>query len=116
LYNKFELSVSIIFSFSVCLTIQWAVTASVDYSFAILLQVIILLSTGGANGGYLMNKYQLLAIHGGVLLLHAALNNLPINWLAHLGKFAALWNIIGIPLISCNICCFQLYIDIIGLA
>ena len=71
-------------------------TTSVDYSLAILLQVIILLSTGGVNGGgHLINKYEVLAIHGCLLFLHALLNNLPIIWLAHLGMIAAVWNVIG---------------------
>ena len=92
---------------------QWAVTTSVDYSLAILLQVIILLSTGGLNGGgHLINKYEVLAIHGCLLFLHALLNNLPIIWLAHLGTIAAVWNIIGnseiIELYSVgNIWCFN---------
>jgi hypothetical protein len=88
------------------------VTTSVDYSLAILLQVMILLSTGGANGGYLINKYQVLAIHGGLLLLHAALNNLPVHWLAHLGVVAVAWNIIGIQthwIVSCIINIFEVF-------
>ncbi|XXG42852.1 hypothetical protein AAC387_Pa01g3026 [Persea americana] len=41
---------------------QWAVTTSVDFSLAQLLQVIILLSTGGTNGGgYLASKYIIAA-------------------------------------------------------
>ncbi|KAH1190713.1 Amino-acid permease BAT1 [Glycine max] len=50
---------------------QWAVTTSVDYSLAQLIQVIILLSTGGKNGGgYEASKYVVIAFHGGILLLH----------------------------------------------
>ena len=77
-------------------------TTSVDYSLAVLLQNIILLSTGGANGGgYVLNKYQVLAIHGGILFLHATLNSLPINLLAHFGTIAAVWNVFGMPLLNC---------------
>ncbi|KAI5081548.1 hypothetical protein GOP47_0001291 [Adiantum capillus-veneris] len=87
---------------------QWAGTASIDYSLAVLIQTIILLSTGGANGGgYMASKYEVLGIYGGILLLHAAMNSLPVSWLAYLGTFAAAWNIVGvfvlmflIPLVS----------------
>ncbi|XP_073223311.1 amino-acid permease BAT1 homolog isoform X2 [Cicer arietinum] len=49
----------------------WAGTTSVDFSLAQLIQVIILLSTGGKNGGgYVASKYVVLAFHGGILLLH----------------------------------------------
>ncbi|CAN6910149.1 unnamed protein product [Brassica oleracea] len=51
----------------VCL--QWAVTASVDFSLAQLIQVIVLLSTGGKNGGgYEGSDYVVIAIHGGNLI------------------------------------------------
>ncbi|GFQ05657.1 60S ribosomal protein l36 [Phtheirospermum japonicum] len=54
---------------------QWAVTTSVDYSLSQLIQVIILLSTGGKNGGgYEASKYVIIALHAGILLLHAALS------------------------------------------
>ncbi|MCO5582386.1 hypothetical protein L7F22_036281 [Adiantum nelumboides] len=76
---------------------QWAVTTSVDYSLANLIQIIILLSTGGANGGgYMASKYEVIGIHGGTLFLHAAMNSLPIRWLAHLGTFSAAWNVLGV--------------------
>ncbi|KAF3792360.1 Amino-acid permease BAT1-like protein [Nymphaea thermarum] len=59
---------------------QWAGTASVDFSLAQLLGVIILLSTGGANGGgYQASKYVIIGFHGGILLTHAILNSLPIS-------------------------------------
>lgn len=75
---------------------QWAVTTSVDYSLAQLVQVIILLSTGGLNGGgYQASKYVVIALHAGILLLHALLNSLPISWLSFIGQLAAAWNVLG---------------------
>ncbi|KAJ8548259.1 hypothetical protein K7X08_030728 [Anisodus acutangulus] len=79
---------------------QWAVTASVDFSLAQLVQVIILLSTGGLNGGgYQASKYVVIALHGGILLLHAILNSLPILWLSFIGQLAAAWNVLGVFLL-----------------
>ncbi|XBI25190.1 hypothetical protein VPH35_050165 [Triticum aestivum] len=76
---------------------QWAVTTSVDYSLAQLIQVIILLSTGGNNGGgYLASKYEVIAIHAAILLSHAVINSLPIAWLSFFGQFAAAWNMLGV--------------------
>ncbi|KAL8549536.1 hypothetical protein ACS0TY_008391 [Phlomoides rotata] len=76
---------------------QWAVTTSVDFSLAQLIQVIILLSSGGKNGGgYQASKYVVIALHGGILLLHAILNSLPISWLSFFGQFAAAWNVLGV--------------------
>ncbi|KAI8539023.1 hypothetical protein RHMOL_Rhmol09G0148900 [Rhododendron molle] len=76
---------------------QWAVTTSVDFSLAQLIQVIILLSTGGNNGGgYTASKYVVIAIHGGILLLHALINSLPISWLSLFGQLAAAWNLVGV--------------------
>ncbi|KAH9608833.1 hypothetical protein KSS87_014305 [Heliosperma pusillum] len=76
---------------------QWAVTTSVDFSLAQLIQVIILLSTGGKNGGgYQASKYVVIGIHGGLLLLHAILNSLPISWLSFFGQLAAAWNVAGV--------------------
>lgn len=75
---------------------QWAVTASVNFSLAQLIQVMILLSTGGMNGGgYEASKYVVIALHGGILLSHAILNSLPISLLSFLGQIAAAWNIFG---------------------
>ncbi|XAR72271.1 hypothetical protein NMG60_11018853 [Bertholletia excelsa] len=75
---------------------QWAVT-SVDFSLAQLIQLIILLSTGGKNGGgYKASKYIVITFHGGILLLHAIVNSLPISWLSFFGQLAALWNLIGV--------------------
>ncbi|KAI3699073.1 hypothetical protein L2E82_43088 [Cichorium intybus] len=76
---------------------QWAVTTSVNFSLAQLIEVIILLSTGGKNGGgYVASKYIVLAIHGGLLLVHAIINSLPISWLSFFGQLAAVWNILGV--------------------
>ncbi|PON87004.1 Amino acid permease subfamily [Trema orientale] len=76
---------------------QWAVTTSVDFSLAQLIQVIILLSTGGKNGGgYEASKYLVIVLHGIVLLLHAIINSLPISWLSFFGRLAAAWNIVGV--------------------
>ncbi|CAN6910056.1 unnamed protein product [Brassica oleracea] len=76
---------------------QWAVTASVDFSLAQLIQVIVLLSTGGKNGGgYQGSDYVVIAIHGGILFIHALLNSLPISVLSFIGQLAALWNLLGV--------------------
>ncbi|KAM0849979.1 hypothetical protein ACQ4PT_053385 [Festuca glaucescens] len=76
---------------------QWAVTTSVDYPLAQLIQVIILLSTGGANGGgYLASKYVVIAIHAAILLSHTIINSLPISLLSFFGQFAAAWNMLGV--------------------
>ncbi|KAK7280417.1 hypothetical protein RJT34_25481 [Clitoria ternatea] len=76
---------------------QWAVTTSVDFSLAQLIQVIILLSTGGKNGGgYEASKYVVIALHAGILLLHGIVNSLPISLLSFLGQIAAIWNVLGV--------------------
>ncbi|CAA7410347.1 unnamed protein product [Spirodela intermedia] len=76
---------------------QWAVTTSIDFSLAQLLQVIILLSTGGTNGGgYIASKYVVMSFHAAILLSHATLNSLSITWLSLLGQFAAAWNVMGV--------------------
>ncbi|XP_052186011.1 amino-acid permease BAT1 homolog isoform X2 [Diospyros lotus] len=76
---------------------QWAVTASIDFSLAQLIQVIVLLSTGGKNnGGYEASKYVLIAMHGGILLLHGIINSLPISLLSFFGQLAAAWNVVGV--------------------
>lgn len=76
---------------------QWAVTTSVDFSLAQLIQVIILLSTGGTSGGgYEASKYVVIAIHAAILLAHAILNSLPISWLSFFGQLAAAWNVLGV--------------------
>ncbi|OWM68029.1 amino-acid permease BAT1 homolog isoform X4 [Punica granatum] len=76
---------------------QWAVTTSVDFSLAQLISVIILLSTGGKNGGgYEASKYVIMCFHGGILLLHAIINSLPISVLSFFGQIAAAWNLLGV--------------------
>ncbi|GAV83531.1 AA_permease_2 domain-containing protein, partial [Cephalotus follicularis] len=76
---------------------QWAVTTSVDYSLAQMIQVIILLSTGGKNGGgYEASKYVVIAFHGAILFLHALINSLPIAVLSFFGQVAAAWNLVGV--------------------
>ncbi|XP_062118398.1 amino-acid permease BAT1 homolog [Humulus lupulus] len=53
--------------------------------------------TGGkTGGGYEASKYSVIAFHGGILLLHAITNSLPISWLSFFGKLAAAWNIVGV--------------------
>jgi len=82
---------SLIFRFA-----QWACTTSVDFSLAQFIQVIVLLSTGGANGGgYLASKYVVLAIYCVILILHGLINSLSINWLAFFGQLGAFWNVAG---------------------
>lgn len=77
--------------------LQWAVTASVDFSLAQLIQVIILLASGGNNGGgYLASKYVVIAFYGGILLVHAIINSLPITLLSFFGQLAAAWNFLGV--------------------
>ncbi|XWS68813.1 hypothetical protein CRYUN_Cryun04dG0124900 [Craigia yunnanensis] len=79
---------------------QWAVTTSVDFSLAQLIQVIILLSTGGKNGGgYEASKYVVIAFHGAILLIHAIINSLPISVLSFFGQLAAVWNLAGVILL-----------------
>nr|GLL41583.1 amino-acid permease BAT1 homolog [Ipomoea trifida] len=79
---------------------QWAVTTSVDFSLAQLIQVMILLGSGGKNGGgYEASKYVVMAMHGGILFSHAILNSLPISLLSFLGQFAAAWNVLGVFLL-----------------
>ncbi|XP_043701312.1 amino-acid permease BAT1 homolog isoform X2 [Telopea speciosissima] len=76
---------------------QWAVTTSVDFSLAQLIQVIILLNTGGKNGGgYEASKYVVICFHGGILLIHAIINSLPIAILSFFSQLSAAWNIIGV--------------------
>uniref|UniRef100_A0A0D9VA54 Amino acid permease n=1 Tax=Leersia perrieri TaxID=77586 RepID=A0A0D9VA54_9ORYZ len=77
---------------------EWAPLASwVTGWFNIVGQVIILLATGGANGGgYLASKYVVLAIYSGILILHGLINSLPIQWLSWFGHLGAFWNVAGV--------------------
>uniref|UniRef100_M4E7U5 Amino acid permease/ SLC12A domain-containing protein n=1 Tax=Brassica campestris TaxID=3711 RepID=M4E7U5_BRACM len=62
-----------------------------------LIQVIVLLSTGGKDGGgYEGSDYVVIAIHGGILFIHALLNSPPISVLSFIGQLAALWNLLGV--------------------
>ncbi|KQK11518.1 amino-acid permease BAT1 homolog [Brachypodium distachyon] len=76
---------------------QWATSTSVDFSLAQLIQVMVLLGTGGANGGgYLASKYVVLAIYAAILVLHGLINSLPIHWLSWFGQLGAFWNAAGV--------------------
>lgn len=56
----------------------------------------VLLSTGGANGGgYVLNKYQLIGIHGGAIVTEGLLNCMSIEYVDYLGLLAVAWNILG---------------------
>jgi len=73
----------------------------VDFSLAQFVQVIVLLSTGGANGGgYMASKYVVLATYCAILILHGLINSLSIQWLAWFGQFGAFWNLAGISSFS----------------
>jgi len=68
----------------------------VDFSLAQLVQVIILLATGGRNGGgYMASKYVVLAIYGAILVIHGLINSLPIQCLAWFSHVGAFWNAAG---------------------
>ncbi|KAM1608428.1 hypothetical protein EV1_020394 [Malus domestica] len=86
---------------------QWAVTTSVDFSLAQLINVIVLLSTRGGNGGdgTSINKYGTIGIHAGILFLHALINSLPISYLSLFGQVAAAWNVAGVFLLMILIPC-----------
>ncbi|KAG0615789.1 hypothetical protein M758_5G067200 [Ceratodon purpureus] len=75
---------------------QWATTCSADFALAQILQIIVLLSTGGANGGgYVLTRNQIVAIIAALLVSQGLLNCLPIQILDYLGLFAVAWNVIG---------------------
>ncbi|EFJ32323.1 hypothetical protein SELMODRAFT_85307 [Selaginella moellendorffii] len=79
---------------------QWATTTSANFSMAILVQVIILLATGGRDGGYYASKYVVIGFHGIFLLMHGLINNLEIKWVSRLGTLAVIWNCVGVFLIT----------------
>lgn len=84
---------------------QWAVTSSLDFLLATFLQVMILLGTGGANGGgYSLSKYGIIGLHAGILILQGLINCLPIAWLAMFGVFSAAWNCVGTLCIVKSFC------------
>ena len=63
------------------------------------MQVIVLLGTGGLNGGgYMASKYVVLAIYGAILVIHGLINSLPIQYMAWFGQLGAFWNAAGILL------------------
>lgn len=65
--------------------------------------MIILLSTGGKNGGgYEASKYVVIAFHGAILSMHAVINSLPISVLSFFGQLAAVWNVIGMKISGLN--------------
>ncbi|KAL6613818.1 hypothetical protein ACP70R_036088 [Stipagrostis hirtigluma subsp. patula] len=75
----------------------WAGTTSIDFALAQLVQVIVLLGTGGLNGGgYMASKYVVLAIYGAILIMHGVINSLPIQWLAWFGRLGSFCNVAGI--------------------
>ena len=75
---------------------QWASTCSASFALSQMLQVMVLLGTGGANGGgYLMNKYEIVAANAAILFTTALLNSLPIQFVDYLGLFSATWNFLG---------------------
>lgn len=75
---------------------QWAGTCSAMFALAQVMQIIVLLSTGGANGGgYILTKNQIVAVHGGLLVSLGLLNSFPIQLLDYIGLFAVVWQIIG---------------------
>ena len=75
---------------------QWAVTASIDFSLAQWIGTTILLSTGTAtDGGYYPKKGVIIAIYGGILVIHGIINSLPVHVLAWAEIFSVGWHIIG---------------------
>ncbi|CAO1943003.1 unnamed protein product [Urochloa humidicola] len=57
----------------------------------------VLLGTGGLNGGgYMASKYVVLAIYGAILVIHGLMNSLPIQYMAWFGQLGAFWNAAGI--------------------
>ena len=80
---------------------QWAATCGVCFSLTQLLQVIVLLSTGGANGGgYLLSKYALIGLQAIILVSLGFLNCLPVHYLAYIGNLAMVWNVLGKILVT----------------
>jgi hypothetical protein len=75
-----------------------------QWALAQLIAVMILLATGGANGGgYVANKYVVIGIHGGILFSHALINSFSIHWVSYLGTLAAFWNILGTMLFQISV-------------
>ena len=79
-----------------CGELQWAATCGVCFSLTQILQVIVLLSTGGANGGgYILSKYALIGLQAVILLSLGILNCLPVQYFAYLSSFSMIWNALG---------------------
>uniref|UniRef100_J3L7R9 Amino acid permease/ SLC12A domain-containing protein n=1 Tax=Oryza brachyantha TaxID=4533 RepID=J3L7R9_ORYBR len=77
-----------------------------------LLQVIVLLATGGANGGgYMASKYVVLAIYCAILISHGLINSLPIQWLSWFGRLGAFWNVAGVAHHRLGIDAFSVFRD-----
>ncbi|PKU60689.1 amino-acid permease BAT1 homolog [Dendrobium catenatum] len=80
---------------------QWAGTTSIDFSLAQMVQVIILLSTGGANGGgYLASKYVVLGCYAVFLIIHGTINSISVKWVSFCCQLGAIWNVIGVFLLT----------------
>lgn len=75
---------------------QWASTCSVSFALSQMLGGMVLLGTGGANGGgYVMNKYEVVATNAAILFSSGLLNCLPIKYVDYLGLLSAAWNFLG---------------------
>lgn len=56
---------------------------------------------GGVNGGgYVVNKYVVIGIYGGILLLYVFINSLSILWLLYFGIIVVVWNIFGMMIVE----------------
>jgi hypothetical protein len=79
-----------------CDELQWAATCGVCFSLTQILQVIVLLSTGGANGGgYMLSKYAQIGLQAVILLSLGLLNCLPVQYFAYVSNLSMVWNALG---------------------
>lgn len=79
-----------------CGELQWAATCGVCYSLTQILQVMVLLGTGGANGGgYVLSKYALIGLQAVILLSLGLLNCLPVQYFSYVSNFSMVWNALG---------------------
>ncbi|PSC69717.1 amino-acid permease [Micractinium conductrix] len=75
---------------------QVAVTAGIDYTFASFLCTIIMLGTGGANGGgWVATQGQLLGVYVATLGVHATINTFANRLLAMLNGISVVWHVVG---------------------
>jgi hypothetical protein len=75
---------------------QWTSTCIASFALSQMLQVMVLLGTGGANGGgYLMNKLKIVVTDTTILFTTVLLSSLPIQYVDYLGLFSATWNFPG---------------------